>query len=168
MIGRLVVVAASLLISACQVDAAPQCNLFKMLDDEQQLVVEYSYARGKEIDMGYTLAAIALTESSAGKHRVNLKDPSSGSYHILVHTAATRLNVTDELGKLNLLHKIATDDVLGATLAILELSYWDTKHKGDWRKTVMSYNAGHKFWNGVNYLKKITYYVKELKQCKML
>lgn len=144
-----------------------ECNLFKLLDESQEYVVNYSYQAGNEVGLGYTLAAIALAESSAGRDRVNWKDPSFGAYHILISSASNRLHVTDKDAQIKLAYNIATDDVLGAQLAISELLYWQNRHKHNWRKMVQSYNAGNKYWKGKKYLTKIQYYVRQLKQCKM-
>ncbi len=144
-----------------------ECNLFKLLDSSQEYVVNYSYQAGNEVGLGYTLAAIALAESSAGRDRVNWKDPSFGAYHILISSASNRLHVTDKDAQIKLAYDIATDDVLGAQLAISELLYWQSRHKHNWRKMVQSYNAGNKYWKGEKYLTKIQYYVRQLKQCKM-
>lgn len=143
------------------------CDFLKELTPSQVKVIEYSYSRGQELDLGYTLAAISLVESRAGAERVNWSDPSFGAYHIYIHTAVKRLDITDKIQQVHLANQLTVDDELGATLALNELSYWNERWKGDWQKMVKSYNAGNTPSNGVAYMNKVKKYVKKLEGCKL-
>lgn len=147
-----------------------QCSFLENggLSEQQKSVLRYSYERGKEYDLGLTLASIAWVESTAGIDRVNWSDPAFGAYQIVVHdksSAVKRLNVTDKVAQVHLANQLVVDDILGATLALMELEYWKARHKGDWRKMVMSYNAGTSYKNGKNYLNKIKLALNKLRDC---
>jgi hypothetical protein len=145
--------------------SANTCQLKKELDESQWSVVEYSYMRGLKHDMGYTLAAISFAESSAGKFRVNWKDPSFGAYHILIHTASKRLGVTESVDQVNLAVRLTHDDNVGATMALMELKYWHKRWDGDWTKTWASYNMGNNWSKGLPYAYKIKRIIGKLKGC---
>jgi soluble lytic murein transglycosylase-like protein len=61
--------------------------------------------------------------------------------------------------------KITYDDEYAAIYALHVLRHFKKVHKGDWSKMVQSYNAGNRYWNGRNYLKKVKANVKLIKQC---
>lgn len=147
-----------------------ECSFFENggLSEQQKSVLRYSYERGKEYDLGLTLASIAWVESTAGVDRVNWKDPAFGAYQIVIHdksSAVKRLNITDKIEQVHLANRLVVDDILGATLAIMELEYWKARHQGDWRKMIMSYNAGTKYKNGKAYLNKIKNTLNKIRGC---
>ena len=146
-----------------------QANIYKNLakDErftyEQKLIIAKAYNIGKKYDLGYTLAAIAIIESQAGKFLVNLGDPSCGVYHNLLSSVANREGI--ELSNINrnyLCTKLIKDFEFASGQALEELLYWKKYHK-DWEKTVMSYNAGFNYRNGDEYLLKVREEINKLK-----
>jgi hypothetical protein len=140
-------------------------NLF---DAEQKEVIQNSYRYGKSMNLGHTLAAISIVESSAGKQKTRFRnDASFGHYHILLKTAFKRLGADTEDEQIQIVLRLYYDQRYGANLAITELLYWKQRHYGDWKKMVASYNAGNSWENGKNYVDKVSYYVLELQHCKL-
>lgn len=161
-----ILLAISLLLTPT-VSQASHCALFETLTASQQHVLQESYAGGAPLDLGFTLAAIALQESSAGNHRVNWGDPSFGVHHIYMKTAASTLEVQEGIPQVLLALRLAVDDDMNREMALGVLTYWRERHSGDWERMVMSYNAGNKFWNGRGYLTRISRHVRQLQQCKV-
>lgn len=127
--------------------AAESCSIFS---DEQREVLQQSYDFGKPYDMGWSLAAIAWKESSAGLKLANFSDPSFGVYHILLKTAAAHEGVdinSDPKSGINIATRLLWDNSYAADHAITVLNYWLGRHNGDWSKAWASYNGGNN-WEG--------------------
>ncbi len=124
-----------------------------------------SYERGVQDDLGYTLAAIAWRESSAGKYRVNYNSKDYGLYGISVHTIQRLEDTNNYYKTVEHIQEVVHNDEKGAQYA-LETLRWNLKyHQGNWRKAVMHYNAGNKWWLGKDYIKDISLKVQFLKTC---
>lgn len=92
-----------------------------------------------------TLTAIAWKESRASSWPVNLNDPSCGPFHNKIVNVMQREKIEDTKFNRNLvcarlIHELA----FAIKHAILEIEFWEKRHKGVWRKVVASYNGGHK------------------------
>jgi hypothetical protein len=147
-----------------------QANIYETVSDsrdfneKQKLVILNSYNYALYEDLGYTLAAIAIVESSAGEIRVNISDPSFGIHHNLVSSVVNRLGMTDTCYNRNkVASRLVTDDDFSREQALQELLFWRKYHSNNWRLMVMSYNAGHKYQNGQHYLNKVIYWISVLK-----
>ncbi|AFK66635.1 hypothetical protein COPG_00039 [Colwellia phage 9A] len=141
------------------------CKLYNQLDRHQVTNLFRSVERGAKDDLGITLAAIAIQESMAGKYRVNLKSQDFGLYQISIKTIAGIEKPVNDLQLSVFVQGVIFDDEQGAEYALNVLNYFKKHHDGDWRKMVQSYNAGHNYQNGYDYMLKISHNVKMLKSC---
>jgi hypothetical protein len=139
------------------------------LSREQVDVLKRSYHYGSAFDMGYSLAAIAWKESSAGKYPINVNDPSFGVHHIYITTAASRANIKGvEINKLAL--ALINDEKLSASFAIKELLFWQQalkKEDRNWKNVWAAYNGGYSYKEDApqEYSKDIQKKIKWLKTC---
>lgn len=150
---------------SCETEASVMsCDSVDEMNESQVTVLLKSYERGLESDLGYTLAAIAWKESSAGKYRVNPLSSDYGAYGINYKTVQ-RITGFSYYESIGVIQDIIFNDDEGATFA-LETLEWNMKHhKGDWRKAVMHYNAGNQYWLGKEYASEISTKVKILQTC---
>ena len=140
------------------------CKDIVSLNDSQVQVLLKSYERGVQDDLGYTLAAIAWRESSAGKYRINPKTGDFGSYGINYKTVQ-RISKVSYYQSINLVEEIIFDDDKGAQYALTTLK-WNLNHfKGNWRKALMMYNRGHNWQHGTEYASDIAIKVRILRTC---
>lgn len=156
--------AATLLLSP-MADAESSCENYSKLTENQRHNIRLSVNRGVADDMGLTLAAIALTESSAGLQRVNHKSKDYGLYQLNIKTAKSIMGIENKYLGYLLAMKLTFDDELNAKYALHVLRHYNKVHKGDWSKMVQSYNAGNRYWVGASYLQKVKANVKLIKQC---
>ena len=134
---------------------------------KQQEVILFAYHKGEPLGLGYTLAAIAIQESCAGRTPINVDDPAFGIFHNLLSSVIDRENLSPTLANRNMIAtRLLFNRDYAANQAIAELLYWSNRYKGkhlQWSKMVMSYNAGTKYTNGANYLRAIKKHIKLLK-----
>ncbi len=138
--------------------------------DKQLYTLHKAYTFGKRTQRGFTLAAIAWQESSAGTRLQHSDGPhwsqkSYGVFHNLLSTikerdGCSKADCTDKKKKL------LRDFQYSATKATEELDYWKNRlgHSG---KAIAAYNTGNN-WNstrGKTYLKKINVKIRYLKNC---
>lgn len=162
---KLLVLLVLLFIS--HITYAQDCAEYGNLSPIQKGRLEFAYHQGNPYDLGYTMAAIALAESSAGRFRVNLSSKDVGLFQVNSRTASKVLGVTNYYKRLELDQKLIYDDILNAYIALDVLTYFKKYHKGDWKKMVASYNNGFKIntEKAKNYVDKVSKYVKVLQQC---
>ena len=115
------------------------CSIFS---NEQIHVMQDALIAGTPHNYGWTLAAIAWQESSAGDQLVNWADPSFGVFAINIKYAAKRYNAKTSLEQLELANRLVYDFEFSVEAAVAELDYWNKIHKGNWRKMWQSYNGG--------------------------
>lgn len=142
---------------------AEECSSWDKLTLSQQERLEFAYDVGKHSNFGWTLAAIALKESSAGKFRLNLYSDDIGLFMINRTTAERTLGVTNYYKKLELHQRLVYDDELGGTLALSVLKHFQKKHKGDWKSIVRSYNEGNTWLKDKKSAKKSLDYYESVK-----
>lgn len=108
-----------------------------------RLVEIYAYA-DRVSEYGLTLTAIAWKESRGSRYPVNLDDPSCGPFHTKVSNVLTREKIeVTPFNKNVVCAKLMRDLPFAVKHANMELNVWRTKHRGNWRKMVESYNSGH-------------------------
>lgn len=156
--------AATLLLSPMAY-AESSCEAYSKLTENQRHNIRLSVNRGAVDNMGLTLAAIALTESSAGVQRVNMRTKDFGLYAINYRTMKSISGINNDLIGAALTFKITYDDEYAAKYALNVLRHYHKVHKGDWPKIIMSYNAGNRYWNGREYLKKVKFNIIMIKKC---
>lgn len=122
------------------------------LDKEQLSVLRQSYTYGKPYNLGITLAAIALKESSAGKNLINAFSLDYGAYQGNAATICKQSGVFhDDFLCNEELTKVVLSLEDAAKHAIETLLYWQDYHakraKPDKRYelTLRSYNEGFSF-----------------------
>lgn len=104
----------------------------------------FEYAR--EDDLGWTLAAIAFRESSAGVRLKNPRDPSAGAHHVLATHVLNDFGMGHTQENINMaMDMLASNFELSAHYAMRELKWWLNRHNGNWFLAVRSYNQGY-FW----------------------
>lgn len=116
--------------------------------------------------MQYSLMAIAIKESSLGKHMINKKSQDYGLFQANIKTVLSRLKVKDSPKNRRYYAKKLVNDVAFSTAnAIVELAYWQKVHKKSWFKTWASYNTGwrYKGKTGLRYAKSIYTIIRKLK-----
>lgn len=125
-----------------------ECSSLDELDLLQKSNLQRAYLAGQPYDYGYTLAAIAWQESSAGKFRLNVSSNDLGMYQINANTANRVMGVTNHYKKLELHQQLIYDDVLGAYIAISVLDHFRKDRiltKKVYDEILMSYNTGYKW-----------------------
>lgn len=145
--------------------AEGSCEAYSKLTEDQRHNIRLSVNRGVGDDLGLTLAAIALTESSAGIQRVNMRTKDFGLYAINYKTMKSIAGIQSDLMGAALAFKITYDDEYAARYALHVLRHFKKVHKGDWSKMVQSYNAGNQHWRGIWYLKKVKANIKIIRGC---
>lgn len=120
------------------------------MSDKQVDVMYQSFQYGKERGWGLSLAAIAFKESSAGnpKFMRNPNDPSAGFHGVKLEHVMKHFDMPDT--KTN--SAIAEDMLINshgasAWFSMKVLDYWHNYHKGNWYKTIRSYNGGFYWWS---------------------
>jgi hypothetical protein len=115
-------------------------------DVSQRTALTQAYEYGVPHDLGFTLAAIAWKESSAGKYRLNLDSKDLGLFQINEKTAYNTLGVTNHYHQVQLAQELIYNDHLGAYLAIETLEHFRAERpltNQVYREMLMSYNTGY-------------------------
>lgn len=145
---------------------ASQC----WLDDDQQQVVNRAYELGEPDGLGWTMAAIVIKESGAGKMLVNDRSKDYGAFGINLKTAKRR---TEHLvgAKMNqrevrgLRKQLIQDFEMGAMYAKMELDFWIKSYGENWPRVWEAYNAGYKRTSvSKAYARDITNTIQKLKR----
>jgi len=152
------------------------CDTIKQLSMIQKHNLSKSYSYGQQYELGYTLAAIALVESQAGKWRLNIKTGDVGLYQINYITAQNTLGVDKYYEQLAIHERLVYDDVMGAEIAIATLKHFRRNRvmtNPVWSEMIKSYNTGSQWRRDKAmkkraevYLQKVTESVKILKRCE--
>jgi len=141
---------------------------YKLMTNEQKMVLKRAFESGKEYDLGYTLAAIAWVESQAGLYQINLQDPSAGIFHNNIISVLGRHKEWENTPfRRNMIAQRLIDDydfAISETLS--ELEFWRLKHGNDWRKVWSSYNGGYSWGckQAVQYAEKVGRRIKVLRK----
>lgn len=152
------------------------CDTIIQLNMIQKHNLSKSYSYGQPYELGYTLAAIALVESQAGKWRLNIKTGDVGLYQVNYITAQNTLGVDRHYDQLALHQELIYNDRLSAEIAIATLHHFRANRAMTnkvWSEMVMSYNTGSQWRRDKAmkkraevYLKKVTESVNILKWCE--
>lgn len=165
-LSKLIALTALLLVSAKSMAFnAQQCTT--TFSENQLRTLKDAYFAGADREYGYTLAAIAWQESSAGKNLINPAGPAYGVFQNLSSTVHRRLaqnGIHKTRSRVSV--KLVSDFGFAAEMAMAELDYWKGRHGGRWDRMVASYYAGGnwRYSEGQNYLQIIRKKVQFLKQ----
>jgi hypothetical protein len=148
---------------------ASQCSEINELDQYQKSDLRAAYNHGSTKDLGFTLAAIALKESNAGKYRLNYKSNDFGMFMINIETIAGYFQTENMYQNITYAQQIIHDDYLGAKVALSVLEHF--KNRG-YRQMLMSYNEGS-YWKvnkksrekAEKYAEKVISYTIKLRMC---
>jgi len=156
--------------------ANASCASVEALNLIQRHNLSFAYSQGSPHDLGYTLAAIALVESQAGKWRLNVRTNDLGLFQINAKTAQDTLKVTHPYRQLELHQQLVYDDRLGAEIAIKTLKHFQRNREMTarvWREMIKGYNEGNRWKRDKVSLKKAQRYadrvsesVRVLKRCE--
>ena len=156
------------------VSAATECP---RLEPSQVAALKFSYEYGKPYDLGITLAAIALKESSAGKWKINALSSDYGMYHGNVKTICTQAGVIHSSFKCNMeIQTVVDNDAKAAEHAIETLQYYRDYHSKRnyegivYELMIRSYNRGWSFYDadGDEYWKEFQTNFYQVKECGYL
>jgi hypothetical protein len=155
---------------------AAKCKDIDSLSLIQKHNLHFAYTYGEKLDLGYTLAAIALVESSAGKYRLNVRTNDLGLFQINATTAENTLKLEKYYDKLELHQRLVYDDILGAEIAIATLEHFRRDRvmtSSVWSEMIKSYNTGSQWRRDKvmkkkadGYLQKVSNTVKLLRKCE--
>lgn len=159
-----------LAVSSVGVNAAPSSL---DLTDDQLYVLNRAYELGQNMDYGMTFAAIALTESQAGKDLVNNVSGDYGVFqnnlHYTVRGLERKLGYKMTAKQVRDLKKGLIENMeLSASMTEMNLKYWQEVHgKKAWSKIIASYNAGFNYRgkDGQTYLSKVKANMRKLQNC---
>lgn len=148
--------------------SAQAAEIPKWTSDQKRTIKE-SYHRGKPFGVGYTLAAINIHESKAGRFKINLNGPACGLYHNLLTSVMARQGVEDNIWNRNRACTMLMDDDYAASHAIKELMFWWSEYKGEkhrYAKMIRSYRSGYNPYSkeATEYLNTINEWVKYLQK----
>lgn len=138
------------------------------LSIKQLHTLQEAYDYGKVYNLEYTLAAIVLQESKAGEVLIGYNvgaDNDYGVAQINLKTASNMEGVRGSYGKGVLASRLVTDTEYNLGMAVEVFKWWQSYHKGDYSKALMSYNAGHNVNAGVVYRNNIVDGVRSLRKC---
>lgn len=119
---------------------------FQRFNEKQLQVMKKAYELGEPFNMGYTLAAIAWQESSAGLYLINLSDPSAGVFHNNINSVMARHpDIANNAFQRNVMaQKLVQDMEFSASEALSELEFWKSEYgEGNWFLIWQSYNGGY-------------------------
>jgi hypothetical protein len=155
---------------------AAKCKDIDSLSLIQKHNIAFAYSYGNNYDLGLTLAAIALVESSAGKYRLNVRTNDLGLFQVNATTAENTLKLERYYDKLELHQDLIYNDRLGAEIAIATLEHFRANRvmtSGVWSEMIKSYNTGSQWRRdkqsdkkAKQYLTKVSNTVKLLQQCE--
>lgn len=160
-----------ILLFTSKVALANTCVDFDSLTFEQKFNLHKSYNYGSADNYGYTLAAIALIESSAGRFRLNIRSNDLGLYQVNATTAQNVIGVTNYYRQVELHQRLIYDDLLGAKIAIDVLEHFRRGRpltNQVWQEVIMSYNEGYRWRSDENSRKKAQEYLDTIRGAVVL
>ena len=175
--------AASIAVSSTHVEAKPNCDFFDDLTSSQHKVLQKSYSYGKEDDLGETLAALSIVESTAGAHLEGPGKRDGGHYgpfmlalgNVLKREGGKKykdlnaqqvLNKTPKSKRKAVINRLKTDIAFAAKHAKEELRYWRERTSSN-REMLQAYNGGYDaIGSNQKYPNKIQSTIRSFKQCK--
>lgn len=146
------------------------------LSKSQIYTINKAYRLGVEHDLGYSLAAIAFLESSAGVHLRNERTQDYGVFGINIRTVTKRLHqltgvtLNDKQIK-SLKSHLMFDMESNAMYAIMELRFWQRVHgQNNWKPIWASYNGGYSYSNDrpQTYSRSVAKTIRKIKQLNCL
>lgn len=152
------------LLSTSSVVLSNECDFLDGLSPYQKEVAYKAYRAGYPYDLGNTMVAIAWKESKLGIYKVRYGDTKYDRSFGVMHTVSHwKTKGMSPFNKGRWIQSLITDDVLSIQTGLKDLLYWDAVNKGNWVKTVGSYNGG--FNPNNDYSADVIRIVSKVKQC---
>lgn len=172
---RTLALASTLFVSlnvSASITPEPEAEACPLFSREQIDILKQSYALGEPHDLGYTLAAIAFKESSAGLYLINAMSSDYGVYQGNVKTVCKQAGVYHNDWQCNReIQKVVEDINVAAEHAIETLKYWRGYHGKRaknyivYENTIRSYNGGFGFKNVDQYWEEYRAGFHTIKRC---
>ena len=158
---RYILLVLGLTLSLISSEYTTQLN---KLTKEQQEVLKYTIAQGKQNNLGYLLAAIAWKESNLGLWQTNLSDGKYGSYgiyhNLLEYYINNQKKSNNSWNRSRLAEQLLFDRTEATRYTVELLTYWMSYYKTDYldHRVIKSYNGGYKIASKqvINYYNDIT------------
>lgn len=159
---------------SCIISLSASSSVYRCpkLSTSQIHVLQDSYKLGQPHDLGYTLAALAFKESTAGKYKINAISRDFGIFQGNVETICKQAGVFHNSFLCNVeIQNVVNDIDLAAKHAIDTLTYWNNYHNNRavshlvYEKTIRSYNAGFSFNKATKYWTDFRLDFHMIKQC---
>ncbi|CAL9990635.1 unknown function [Vibrio phage D479] len=178
---KFLVILLAVVASATATAGPVQCKYGQQFDEQQWYTIRSAYISGWLVDMKWSLAAIAIQESSAGKKLINNRTKDYGVFQSNIKTAMKRLQRWERAGRDFGMYDVSdpehvkilllNDSDIATSLAIEELTFWKAVRNNDWKQIWASYNGGYymgKDWQkySENYSNNITKIIRKLKTCE--
>lgn len=153
--------------------AFSECDVY--FSTNQLHVLQKAFDSGSEEGFGWSLAAIAWRESSAGVELVRFDPPykydnaSYGVFHNYLRTVMNREGCKNQTCAAKITQKLMTDFEYSAGHALQELKYWKKLRGNNFKEIWRGYNDGFKNRpKGYAYADDIANKIVYLKQCVRL
>jgi len=105
-------------------------------------IMEFVYQASRSDDLSYTMAAVCMEESTAGKYIFNLTgDYGIVGINIKSYMRNNRIKV-NLYSKVALATKLMRNDAYALHIGLTLMKYWVKRYKGDYVKAWGSYNGG--------------------------
>ena len=129
---------------------------------DQLEAMKFGYNAAARYDLSYSVAAIIMEESQAGKQLLNL----TGDYGLMGINIKYYLKdlglVNNKYNEIEVATKLIRSDALNIHVGIDKLRYWLKKSKGNFKKAWGMYNGGYGYIN-YHYANRIYNRIKAIK-----
>ena len=142
------------------------------MSQDQKLNAYNIYHMADKYDLGYTMVAIAMQESSLGRYFININHNSTDCGIFMINTKTI---ANDKWSQSRICESLIEDNQFSTALAIKRIKYFINYYKSKgysknvaWRYAIQIYNAGWSKDRGYKYYKKIVKNIKWLRKHKEL
>ena len=132
--------------------------------DSQLKVIEEVYVKGRQFDLGLTMAAIVIKESAAGKYRITI-NRNSVDCGIYMFNSKTLSN--NHWSQSRICERLIKDDDFSFSIALKRFKYFYNYYRSKkfskglaWKRAIMSYHSGWNYKAGKQYYKDIVKNIK--------
>ena len=139
--------------------------MLQAFEGDQVRLIKKAYTQGAIYDVGASLAAIVVIESSAGRHTLSPDEQDCGVAQINLTSFKLRYQQHLQhfpLSDAQICNMLIRDVDLNLLAAIEELRFWREVHHDNWRLVWGSYNGG---WTpNTEYAAKVARMIKTLRK----
>jgi hypothetical protein len=134
------------------------------MNQEQIDNLKYIYNKTKQFNLGLTMSAIAMTESSAGKYTLNINKDSIDCGIFMLNSSTLSNNKWNQS---RICERLIKDRDFSISLALERYKYFYNYYRSkgyskglSWKRAICSYNAGWNWKTGIKYYKKVVRNIK--------